>query len=210
VTREIWLIRHGESDSNAGLPTTHPKLSALTPRGLAEAEAVAGVFPRPPDRIILSAYDRATQTAAPTLRRFPDRVPETWPVHEFTYLAPARYRARTKHDRLPHITAYWERCDPQYCDGEGAESFAALCARVARAWERLRALPDAFTAVFTHGAFSQALVWCLLHDTFAATPQTMAHFRGFHLGFWIPNGAIVPLHLPTDDSVWVGPIRRLA
>src|SRR5438874_5849901 len=127
--REIWLIRHGESESNAGLPTTHPTTTTLTPRGQAEAEAVAGVFARPPDRIILSAYDRAVQTAAPTLRRFPALLPETWPVHEFTYLAPARYRASTMHDRLPHVAAYWERCDPHYYDGKDVECFADLLAR---------------------------------------------------------------------------------
>src|SRR4051794_23129291 len=85
--QEIWLIRHGESESNAGLPTSDTAKIVLTPRGHAQAECMAAASPPPPVAIITSPYLRAVQSAQPTIRRFPQARLEEWPVHEFTYLS---------------------------------------------------------------------------------------------------------------------------
>src|SRR4051812_43055625 len=60
---EIWLIRHGESESNAGLPTSDTAKIALTPRGFAQAECIVAAFTRPPSLIVTSPYLRAIQSA---------------------------------------------------------------------------------------------------------------------------------------------------
>src|SRR3954469_24600238 len=134
---EIWLIRHGESESNAGLPTSDTAKIALTPRGFAQAESVVAAFTRPPALIVASPYLRAIQSAQPAIKRFPQARLEEWPVHEYTYLSLASRHGSTLHQRRPLIDAYWERCDPQYVDGDGAESFAALVARAKQALERI-------------------------------------------------------------------------
>ena len=47
--------------------------------------------------------------------------------------------------------------DPDYCDGEGAESFATLLRRCEAALARLAAMPSAsLVYVFGHGQFIQA------------------------------------------------------
>ncbi len=56
------------------------------------------------------------------------------------------------------VHEYWNRGDPDYVDGDGAESFARLLRRVWDMLDRLKEHPDAFVAVFTHGVFIRA-VW---------------------------------------------------
>lgn len=103
VMPKVWLIRHGESESNADLRTSHPSETTLTPKGLIEAERVAGRFVEAPDLIVVSPYLRSRQTAEPTLQRFAEIAIEEWPVHEFTYLHPNRYRDTMGSERMPHI-----------------------------------------------------------------------------------------------------------
>lgn len=109
---EVWLIRHGESISNANLPTGDPSQSSLTELGAAQAEQIVGAFEDAPDLFVISPYLRAQQTAVPTLTRFPHIPQEIWPVHEFTYLNPTRYHGTIGTDRWPFAAAYWERNDP--------------------------------------------------------------------------------------------------
>jgi probable phosphoglycerate mutase len=67
----VWLIRHGQSESNAGLPSTDWRAIPLTALGRRQAEHVARVFADPPQFIVTSPYLRARQTAQPTIERYP-------------------------------------------------------------------------------------------------------------------------------------------
>src|SRR3546814_4777403 len=91
----------------------------------------------------LSPYTRTRQTAAPTIARFPGVPVEVWPIEEFTYLQPARWNGTRSAERMPHLERYWSAADPDYCDGEGAESFATLLRRCEAALARLAAMPAA-------------------------------------------------------------------
>src|SRR3546814_3784674 len=82
-------------------------------------------------------------TAAPTIARFPGVPVEVWPIEEFTYLQPARCNGTRSAERMPHLERYWSAADPDYCDGEGAESFRALLGRCEAALARLAAMPPA-------------------------------------------------------------------
>ena len=124
-------------------PTSDPAAIALTPKGIAQAEYVAAAFDRPPSLIVTSPYLRTSQTALPTIARFSQARLEEWPVHEYTYLSLANRHNTTPQQRRPLIDAFWERCDPQYSDGEGAESFVALIARAADTLDRMKRLEDA-------------------------------------------------------------------
>ena len=58
---------------------------------------------------------------------------------------------------MPHLERYWREADPNYCDGEGAESFGTLLRRCEAALARLAAMPeDSLVYVFGHGQFIQA------------------------------------------------------
>src|ERR1700730_8876488 len=119
----ILLIRHGESQSNADLPTTHPQSIELTACGIEQANCIAHflVSHNPPNLIVTSSYLRTKQTAAPTMSLLPHIPTEVWPVHEFTYLSSKEFLApSTVQDRRPLVDIYWELCDPKFIEGPGS------------------------------------------------------------------------------------------
>lgn len=186
----VWLIRHGESTSNANLRTVHPTLSALTPLGERQAVALVQAFTTKPDLVVVSSYLRARQTAVPTITHFSPISVAEWPVHEFTYLAPQRYAGTTGEERAPFARDYWLRNDPFYKDEGEGESFAELLERVWRLVARLKQQEAPFVALFSHGLFLRALFWAVLTNTTEATPNTMQRYGYFLQGVWLPNAAI--------------------
>lgn len=189
-----WLIRHGESESNAGTPSAEPGISPLTARGRAQAEAVAAALPGTPALIVTSPYRRAAQTAEPTIARFPDVRHEEWPVQEFSYLGNFHRRMSTYADREPHVAEYWERCDPHLSLG-GAETFANLIARAEACLDRLAEQQAGPVAVFTHGLFMRAVAWVVLTGG-VADHDGMRSFHRFMVGFSVPNCASLGLRIP--------------
>jgi len=166
VSKEIWLIRHGESTANAGAATKDASSIPLTDKGWQQAREMADKFVKAPDLIVVSPYLRARQTAAPTAERFPDVPVQIWQVQEFTYLSPVRCANTTVQQRRPLVDAYWHACDPKLIDGPGAESFAHMLDRVQAAARRIETADAESIAIFTHGHIMQA--WRLLADNPAA------------------------------------------
>ena len=151
------FIRHGQSTGNAGVPCHDLAAIELTERGHEQARQVAASWADTPSLIVTSPYTRTRQTAAPTISRFPGVPVEVWPIEEFTYLQPSRWNGTRSAERMPHLERYWREADPDYCDGEGAESFATLLCRCEAALTRLAATPVGSLAyVFGHGQFIQA------------------------------------------------------
>jgi broad specificity phosphatase PhoE len=196
---QVWLIRHGQSEANAGMRSSNAAQIPLTALGRMQAEAVARRFIEAPARIIHSPYARAVQTSEPTQARFAAAPVECWPVQEFTYLSPARCHDTTSAERLPMVQAYWARSDPDLADGEGVESFRAFIARVDTALERLRA-GEGLTAVFTHGQFLQACIWRLGAPAKQVDGTLMAAFRALMLQMPVPNAAVLELQLDANGA----------
>lgn len=188
------FIRHGESTGNAGLPCNDLATIELTERGHEQARAVAANWAEAPALIITSPYTRTQQTAAPTIARFPGVPVRVWPIEEFTYLEPARWNGTRSAERTPHLERYWSEADPDYCDGEGAESFSAMLGRCEAALTRLAAMSTgALVYVFGHGQFIQA--------TRAIVADGHLDDRGKMRAFWrkgelpaISNGERVGFH----------------
>ena len=198
---KFWFIRHGESISNANLPTTHPAATELTPRGEREAEHIALAFRESPGLIVVSPFARARQTAAPTINRFPHVPVAEWPVHEFTWLHPARYKGWTTLDREPYSRAYWQRNDPWEQEMGGGESFAAFWQRVLAIRQRLQTHDVPFTAVFSHNFFLRGLLYTLLTGEKEVTPDLMRRFRLVMRGIEMPNGAIWEVTVADDGRI---------
>ena len=79
---------------------------------------------------------------------------EAWAeTYEFTYLAPATCRNKAVAECLPRVTEYWENCNPDYVDGDGAESFRALVGRVNRTMSKLRERSGKRIFLFSHAMF---------------------------------------------------------
>jgi broad specificity phosphatase PhoE len=196
-----WLIRHGQSTSNDQQPTSDPGSSTLTALGRAQAQATLAAFPGPPDLVVVSPFIRAAMTAAPLLAAYPGLACEEWPVQEFTYLAPEKYRGTTMAERRPMVAAYWTRLDPERAD-PGAESFASFVGRVREFLGRLRSRRG-FTAVFTHGQFMRAAIWWALTRPAAAGAREMAQYRAFREAIALPNAAVVGLRRAADGGFCV-------
>ena len=187
---EIWWIRHGESDSNAGARTANAAAPVLTELGWQQARAVPKAFEQAPDLIVSSSFIRTKQTAQPLLERFPEVRQEEWPVQEFTELSYLNRNHTSGAERLPQLEEYWSRLDPDYLDGEGAETFRDLMGRVEETLGRMRGL-EGFTAIFGHGLFMRAMLWRLLAQPERLDSAAMRRYALFHDSLWIPNCAVV-------------------
>ncbi len=171
-----WLVRHGQSASNAGLPANGNAEVPLTELGVAQSKALAARIDRQPDLLIVSPFARARATGDEILRRWPATRTETWPIQELTYLSPARCRGTTAVTRAPMIEDYWRRLDPDYQDGPDAESFASFVHRLRSFGERLSALDGELVVVVGHGQFFRAFLLGI--DTGYGTGSAwMAHYR---------------------------------
>ena len=201
---EIWFIRHGESESNAGLRTGATLQIALTSRGQAQAQAIATAFERAPDLIVASSYRRAVDTARPLRDRFPAVPYEEWPIHECVTLADFRRNDTTPEQRRPLIAAYWERCDPHYVDGAGAESFVQLIERAAGFLHRLQQLDDVFVAIVGHGLFTRTVLWVHLAAPTILDAQQMRAYRSFLSGFRIPNASVIKVYSNSQRELLFG------
>ena len=164
MPRQVFLIRHAESMGNAGMRTTTPAGNNLTDKGRKQAGELAASINEIPDLIVWSSYSRTRETALPLVQKYPEVRTEEWPdIQEFTYLNPNKCFNTTPEDRKPMVTAYWETMDPDYNDGEGAESFAEMIQRVKTMLRRVKERPEDTIYIFTHGQFMETVKIVLSH-----------------------------------------------
>lgn len=204
--REVWWIRHGESLGNAGARTADSAGYSLTGRGASQAAALAGWLPREPGLIVTSNYRRSRETAAPVAARYADSPVEEWPAHEISFLAAEKCRDTTQIERRGLAEAFWERWDPAFIDGPGAESFSGFMDRVAASLERARCSAAAFTVVFTHAQFMRGLLWQNLRPHAAIDREAMQMFHQFSHGIVVPNCSVLPMLIDADRRAFCGTI----
>ena len=201
----ILLVRHGESESNAGSASDDAGSASLTPLGVQQAQAIAAWLEDAPSRFVVSGYRRAQQTAEPALARHPHVPVETWPVHEFTFLSPDRYAGTSPAMRKPAVDAYWAAADAHAVMGEGAESFAQFMARVQATRAQLAECPSGVMVVFSHKKFLNALRWLWLTGDAPASTSRMVRFREFDHAMPFANGAVAEVRLEAG-AAWLGPV----
>ncbi|WP_188399235.1 histidine phosphatase family protein [Sporomusa sp. GT1] len=174
--KRIWLIRHGESVANAGAATDNHVTIPLSETGHKQAQEISQIITCKPDIIITSPFLRTQETASYTIKRYPDAPVAVWDVQEFTYLAPTSCIGTTAADRRERVNTYWQRLDPDYIDGQDAESFSMLLSRARMAIERLMRLEEKYIIMFTHAQFIRAMM--LLKDNQEQDEQyLMSRFR---------------------------------
>lgn len=156
--KEIYIVRHGESEGNAGLPSQNHREIPLTEKGKAQAKEVPQQLPWEPELIVISPFLRARQTARPTLDKYPNTAVEVWPeVREFTYIMPKKCTGTTTAQRRPWVEAYWTQLNPFYIDGEGAESFFELVYRARETLRRIQNSSKQRILIFSHEQFIKVL-----------------------------------------------------
>ena len=203
--KEIRLIRHAESIANAGGTTSTPRDIPLSDRGYLQAKALADSITDRPELIVLSPYIRTEETARPLLKRFPDCPVETLPIQEFTYLSISRCRNSTYEQRKPLVEEYWARCDPNYSDGDQAESLVELVNRARAFLRRITEMDGELILVFTHEQFIKTVMWEVLQLGVETAPEFMTAFRKFSTSFAIPNTAVMKMLLD-DGEYTIGKI----
>lgn len=186
--KNVRLIRHGESAANAGEPTRDHASIPLTAKGLKQAEKIARSFMSAPELIVASPYLRSQATALATTAIYPNAAFETWSVHEFTYLTPARCVDTTLAQRRGWVEAYWERSDPTFSDGEGAESFIDLVTRVRAFLKRLAEQPTSDVVAFSHGQFMNTVRWLIEREPQEIDGRAMHDWREYEIANHIENG----------------------
>ena len=186
-TSRIILVRHGESVANAGGKTADHATNPLTPFGRAQSRDFSERLDCRPTLLVTSPFLRAQQSAEPLRQRFPDVPVEEWLIQEFTFLDPSRHRNTSEMDRQPYVRTYWQRHDPAYIDGLGAESFTLFLDRTREAIHRLvNRNPGGCIIMFTHGFFMQAFRLVVLFPN-ATDAELMSNFLRFHLVNLIQN-----------------------
>lgn len=193
----IWIIRHAQSQSNAGIPTLGPHDNKLSELGFLQAKCIPDAIPHPPDLIVISPYLRTQLTAQPLIAKFPQVPVEVWQIQEFTYLTLPLDRPTSPLIRRPLSQAFWKRCDPDYVDGDNAESFTQLMVRVRTALQQFQQ-QTGFVVVFTHGLFIKAMLWQLLAEPEVIDAATMGQFHSFWQGFRVSNASILKMEFQSD------------
>jgi broad specificity phosphatase PhoE len=194
--KTIRFIRHAESEANAGLPSYDPVAIPLTESGRIAATESAVMYGRPPELIVVSPYLRARQTAEPFIALFSEAKVEEWPIHEFTYISPARCRGSTATGRRPMVEEYWRLASPTYVDGQGAESFLHFIRRVQATLNELRDRRERTILAVGHGLFIKAAKFFQSHAIKPSDPDSMRMFWEYsekhpvpNLGTWdVPRG----------------------
>jgi broad specificity phosphatase PhoE len=204
----IWMIRHAQSQSNAGQATIGPDDNGLSQLGYSQASFVAEAIHHPPDWIATSSYWRTQLTAKPLLDKFPQTRTEIWSIHEFSYLSFPLGQPTTPFQRQPLSQAYWDRCDPDYIDGERAESFQQLIARPLRylrssAQQTLDRIcqHQGFGVVFSHSLFMKTLLWVAMARPTSINTRAMQRFTGFWRSFPVPNASILKIEVSADQQL---------
>lgn len=195
--------------ANAGHVTADPASIPLTDLGQKQAKLLPQSFDTSPDLFVTSPFLRTQQSSLYVREKFPNVPHEQWPVQEFTYLSGKNYANTSSAQRQPAVKEYWKKCDPEYCDGDGAESFSDLMDRIDSTLERVRERKENFIAIFTHGQFMKTLWWMI--------QNTQTHFRNdaarmrsaseFMNRVDITNGAMLKLKM--FGNKWDVQLQRL-
>jgi broad specificity phosphatase PhoE len=155
----VHLIRHGESVSDAGQPSSDPETIELTETGRKQSLQLAQRWSEAPELIVTSSFVRSQQTAAPFCARFPLVPVEIWGVHEFIFInLKSSGAATTREERRPLVNAYWNRCDPDE-KHSNAESFREFWNRVAAFHRQLEELAGKSVVVLSHGFTMRAFAY---------------------------------------------------
>ena len=175
--KSIYLIRHGESIGNAGKCQKGHRNMPLTNKGWEQAHALANSLTVIPELIAVSPFTRALQTASPFTNKYPYVPVETWnKTHEFIFFAPETCLNLTAEERIPRVINYWEKCDPESVDGNGAESFSTFANRVRHTMSHLYKRPEKIIFIFSHAQFISCLSLLFKHPDLMGG-ELMREFR---------------------------------
>jgi probable phosphoglycerate mutase len=153
----VYLVRHGESETNAGTVYKGPD-SSLTERGRVQAETIAERAANLEFGVIMSStMNRARQTAAIIAKKV--RVPVEYSDLLRERRSPSSHVGMEKSDPkgVRYDTEFFDRLHDPDWRFEDAENFSDLNSRAAEALQYLVDRPEERILVATHGLFMRVL-----------------------------------------------------
>lgn len=169
--KEIYIIRHAESISNAGEKTNDHSSTPLSEKGKLQAIELVEKLNIIPELIVISSYSRTRETAEPFIEKHSSVPIETWEVQEFNYLGPQIYNGTTKSERFIPAFKYWTEADIYHKSTPEAESFCDFTKRIEKFIEQLKNRTEEKIVIFSHGLFISGLKIYLEHfESFGRMP----------------------------------------
>lgn len=199
--KQIYLIRHAQSEANAGLVIRPNHDIALTSLGHTQATEVADwLYARvpKPDGVFISEMIRTHQTAAPYLTRSHQQAQMLADLSEFNYLDYGRICNLQFSELLSIADNYWQQADVDFYDGAETDSYCDFVKRVAQMRAYFHALPDGVYVAFTHGMWLGMLMWQLLLKDDMPRLMDMRAFRQFELAIRPKNCEVFRLDCQAD------------
>lgn len=176
--KTVYLVRHGESESNAG-PVNRGPAAKLTPRGYEQAAFIAERAAKLPiDAIVSSAYPRASETARLIAER-------THMVVEYADLFRERVRPSEQVGLARGSDAFREIDDEVFNNfGPGhrfsnEENFDDLKERAGKALLFLEQHPARHLLLVGHGLFARVLLSRVVFGESVTATEMLAAIRTF-------------------------------
>lgn len=181
--KKIYLIRHAQSEANAGQAVRPNHEINITEQGNAQAtdlsQWLTDNIKEPITDIFVSQYVRTHQTAQPYLQSSARTPTVLDDLHEFNFLDFDTIKALSFADIRVIADDFWTT-HPTYQASDVTESFEQFVQRVKTVRVYFDSLSDGTYIVFTHGMWIGMLVWQLL---LGDSPRLyhMQKFREFEL-----------------------------
>jgi broad specificity phosphatase PhoE len=104
------------------------------------------------------------------------------------------------------VDEYWQRADPNYCDGGQAESFAEFIGRCEAFVRQMQESEYELAFVFTHEQFIKGLLWNSMGFGREMTSDSMKAFKKFMVSFSVPNTSLTRTMIDDDWEIYFGKI----
>ena len=200
--KKIYLIRHAQSESNAGQAVRPNHAINLTDVGKTQAQALADWLTdhisEPVTEIFVSQYLRTQQTAQPYLQSTKRTATV---IDELHFLDFDTIKDLSFDDIRVIADDFWQQHSAHRAS-ELTDSFEHFVARVQKVRAYFDALPDGTYLVFTHGMWIGMLIWQML---LGDSPRlyNMKKFREFELATRPKNCEVLLLAAAGINKVWV-------
>lgn len=202
--KKIYLARHAQSESNAGLTIRPNPAINITSLGQHQATELAQwliqSIHEPIDEIFISPYVRTHQTALPFLAQMNKEPTTIDELYEFNYLEYGHIKGLTFPELLTMADEFWERADLSYKDGIDTDSYEEFVERVFKVRAFFESLPDGVYVAFGHGMWIGMLLWQLLQKD-KKRILNMKAFRQFELSIRPKNCEVYLLTLDKEQSI---------
>ncbi len=213
--KKIYIVRHGQSHTNAGGKAMPNADIPLTELGQQQAVAVADWLLQTTDKHIdsigVSKYLRTQQTAQPLVEKTALTPTIIEGLQEFNYLCFETIKGKTVKERMQIAERYWLEQTPNFIDGGDdteAESFAMFVQRTQKVLTHLQTLEDGTHVLYTHGLWISMLIWIILAQP-TDSNQAMQNFRQFELSIRAKNCEVFLLSLQEGFLPAISKVRTL-